>query len=245
MSKSEKRIIRLAIILVLMAFFLNAYFSNAVAEAGPTQESRPPAFRWDEDGAEDIIWEVLHRELTEQATAAVMGNLDHESGCCPFRYEGLDYEQSYKLNNRLKTSEEAFVYEERGYGIASWYGAYNKQKLWDFCEANGYEVDDAEAQAEFLLEDLKNGEPMCFKRLNLYTLEQMMFAVEDFRQSYEKCEWSEYTQYKRGKLARHMFAEYCEDIYDIPVMSSQPYNFDIYNTVKQLNERILKDEQDG
>lgn len=243
MSKTERRIIRIAIVLVFLSFFLNAYTNRIIAEAEPSTAIRSHTFRWEEKQAERDTWKLLRTELTETATAAVMGNMEQESGICPFRYEGLTYEESWNLNQIYRDNENKFVYSDRSYGLCSWHGTHNLQKLWDYCHEEGYEVDSVEGQVKFLLHDLKTGEPKCYARLNLYKLEQMMFAVEDFRQTYEKSVCSDYAQYTRGKAARQIYAGFCEDIYTIETVAQLPYNFDIYNIVKEMNKELENVDQ--
>lgn len=208
----------------------------AVKAAIPTQKPQTP--RQQERSLERQIWDLINAELPETATAAIIGNMRHESGLSVNRCEGLSAGQSEMLADEKTGSRNDFIYISTGYGLCGWSGTAQLSKLWDFCEERGYKVDTAEGQTAYLLYDLKGRHKMCYERLMRYQPEDLITATEDFRQSYERSISAERDKWCRATYARDYFTLYCKDVYDIKRVATLPFTFDIYETVQHMNEDI-------
>ena len=113
------------------------------------------------------LWNFfLDQGFTEEATAALMGNLMAESGIKSVRVQG-DYNHgdgdkySADYTNKVDTgeiSEYDFVHNGPGgggYGLAQWTWYTRKQGLYDYAQSQGTSVGDLKTQAEYLVKELK------------------------------------------------------------------------------------------
>ena len=108
-----------------------------------------------------VIWDKLKEAgFTDIATAGIMGNLHAESGLKPDNlqnsYEktlGSDTEYTNKVNNKTY-SKDSFVHDKAGYGLAQWTYWSRKQGLYEFTIEQGFNIDDLEKQAEYLIQEL-------------------------------------------------------------------------------------------
>lgn len=225
---------KLAICIALLLFVF-CIIGNSIAFAGEVDREnyKPIMERW--------IWNRLKEAFdgNEVAAAAIIGNLMYESDLCPYRYEGLTYEESKKLNAINRDDECKFVYSIMGYGLAGWTYSHNLQKLWDFCEVNEYKVDDYKAQIEFLIDDIQKY-PRCYKRLMNYKTEDLVTACEDFRQSYEKSSNEYRVQWCRATFAKTVYIKHCESKSDIKIVENLPMDFEITEKAKAM-DAMLKD----
>ena len=112
------------------------------------------------------IWNFLiDSGFTEQGAAALMGNLEAESGCKPVRVQGDynhgnadEYSQNYtnQVDNGQITKDQ-FVHNGPGgggYGLAQWTDPGRKEKLYDYAKSKGTSIGDLQTQLEYLVQEL-------------------------------------------------------------------------------------------
>lgn len=111
------------------------------------------------------IWDYFMRKIgNEYGVAALMGNLEAESGLYPYVVQGdipiSDYSVQYTENvdNGVITEEE-FVNNGPGgggYGLAQWTFYTRKQELYDLCQSGGYSsIGSIELGCDFLWYELQ------------------------------------------------------------------------------------------
>lgn len=122
--------------------------------------------------AEEQIWNFsMARVGNAYGVAALMGNLDAESGLNPKNLENL-CERRLKDAGKLyctdesytaavdsgKISREEFLHplpgKQYGYGLPQWTSAERKAGLYDYVKSKGVSIGDLEAQLEYLFKEL-------------------------------------------------------------------------------------------
>lgn len=110
------------------------------------------------------IWNKLSAAIgNDIGTAALMGNLQAESGMIPYRKQGdfsSGYTASIKYTNNVNNgtyTENQFVHDSIGYGLAQWTYYSRKQKLYDKYVNDGYtSIGDVDLACDYLVEELQN-----------------------------------------------------------------------------------------
>lgn len=118
------------------------------------------------DESMEQIWNFLVGSgCTEQGAAALMGNLQAESGCRSVRVQG-DYAygnaEQYSADYTQKVdsgeiSESSFVNNGPnggGYGLAQWTDPSRKQKLYTYAKSHDRSIGDLQTQLEYLISEL-------------------------------------------------------------------------------------------
>lgn len=121
---------------------------------------------------DEQIWNFsMVRVDNAYGVAALMGNLDAESGLNPKNLENLcerrlkDAGKSYCTDESYtaavdggKISREEFLHplpgKQYGYGLAQWTSAGRKAGLYDYVKSKGVSIGDLEAQLEYLFKEL-------------------------------------------------------------------------------------------
>lgn len=121
---------------------------------------------------EEQIWNFsMTRVGNAYGVAALMGNLDAESGLNPKNLENLcerrlrDAGKSYCTDESYtaavdsgKISREEFLHplpgKQYGYGLAQWTSVGRKAGLYDYVKSKGVSIGDLEAQLEYLFKEL-------------------------------------------------------------------------------------------
>lgn len=109
-----------------------------------------------------IIWDKFKAAgFSDIETAAIMGNLYDESH---FKSNNLQnsFEKKLKMTDEEYTvavntkaySEQAFVRDGAGYGLAQWTYWSRKQKLYDYTVKQGYSIDDLGRQISLIIMEL-------------------------------------------------------------------------------------------
>lgn len=187
---------------------------------------------------EYVIWNTLAEYIDNPVMiAAIMGNIKEESNFCPYRWESLDEMQSMKLYEKRITSRENFIYTDKGFGLCCWTGLGNLEQLYDFCTDNRYEVDSIDGQIAFLINDMQENCPKCYKRMLTYDIYDIVTATEDFRQSYEGSVRQYQSQYRRAKNAIYIYIDNsgCDE-FTIMELAKVPFDFDIYMKILRMEE---------
>lgn len=124
----------------------------------------------------EIIWHGLLEEIgNEYGVAALMGNLQAESGLCPYRLQGdfsdgwvtsIDYTE--KVDNGT-ISEYDFVHNGPnggGYGLAQWTFYTRKQGLYDMYKSGGYDsIGNVYLAIKYLIYELNHSYPTVLNTL--------------------------------------------------------------------------------
>lgn len=109
-----------------------------------------------------IIWDKFKAAgFSDIETAAIMGNLYDESH---FKSNNLQnsFEKKFKMTDEEYTaavntkaySEQAFVKDGAGYGLAQWTYWSRKQTLYDYTVKQGYSIDDLNRQISLIIMEL-------------------------------------------------------------------------------------------
>lgn len=112
---------------------------------------------------EERYWNALIAEIpNEYGVAALMGNLDAESNLTPFRKQGdMDYEGGYPASvsytNDVDSgaiTEDAFVNDSIGYGVAQWTYHTRKQGLYNLKKQLNVSIGDFDLSVKYILQEL-------------------------------------------------------------------------------------------
>lgn len=112
--------------------------------------------------SKQTIWSYLKQAgLSDEATAALMGNFECESNCEACRVQGdfspnRDTSKDYARQvNGGSISAYQYIHDSKGWGLAQWTYSSRKQNLLEFCWDTGRGIEDEQAQLEFALNELK------------------------------------------------------------------------------------------
>lgn len=125
---------------------------------------------------EKQIWDRLRLYISnEYGIAGLMGNLKAESGLIPYRLQG-DYESGYPESiaytnnvNNGTISENTFVNDSKGYGLAQWTYFTRKRKLYEFISVASVSIGSLDRQIPYLIQELQNDYPSVWNILNTAT----------------------------------------------------------------------------
>lgn len=113
------------------------------------------------------IWNKLRAKgFSENAAAAIMGNMQGESGLVSYRLQGdYDWETNYKWSQDYtaavdngKISKAGFLYEGPcggGYGLCQWTFWSRKEGLYDTAKSLGVSIGSEEAQIDWLYVEIQ------------------------------------------------------------------------------------------
>ena len=112
---------------------------------------------------DEIIWDFLLDKIrNEFGVSALMGNLYVESKLNPMLLEGkyarqfgMTSEQYTNAVNDGSYSEETFIHDSAGYGLAQWTYWSRKQALYEFAKAKGTSIGDLSMQLDYLWDELQ------------------------------------------------------------------------------------------
>lgn len=123
---------------------------------------------------DEYIWNYFSVAIgNDYGTAALMGNLFAESGLRPNNLQQT-YETSLGFTDESYTAavdsgaytEEQFVHDSAGYGLAQWTYWSRKQNLYDFYKTGGYaSIGSIDLACDFLLHELQNSYSSVFRAL--------------------------------------------------------------------------------
>lgn len=111
---------------------------------------------------QQIIYNRLrYHGITQAGALGILGNLDCESNCEPYRLQGdfspyRTQSKAYVQNIMNGSISKADFCDGRvGKFIAQWTYPTRQAALWDFWKARGGAIDDAAMQTDFIIEELK------------------------------------------------------------------------------------------
>lgn len=121
----------------------------------------------------DYIWAVVYNQIgNEYGTAALMGNLQAESGNIPYRLQGdfsSDYYKSIRYTDNVDSGaidKATFISDSKGYGLAQWTYSTRKEALYDAWVASGSaSIGDIGYQVQFMLDELQSDYPTVYAAL--------------------------------------------------------------------------------
>lgn len=121
----------------------------------------------------EYVWAVVYNQIgNEYGTAALMGNLQSESGIIPYRLQGdftSSYYKSINYTNNVNDgtiSRSEFINDSQGYGLAQWTYYTRKDALYDAWQNSGYaSIGDIRLQVSFLLSELQSSFPTVYSAL--------------------------------------------------------------------------------
>ena len=140
---------------------------------------------------QQIIYNQLRKHgITKEGALGVLGNLDCESNCEPYRIQG-DF-SPYRTQSKAyvqsvmsgSVSKEQFCDGRVGKFIAQWTYPTRQAALWDFWKASGKPIDDAGMQADFVCKELQSDNPQLFAFLKQTT--DIFTAVSRVCREYER-----------------------------------------------------------
>lgn len=109
--------------------------------------------------SKQTIWNKLKSlGYSDNASAALMGNWDAESGNESCRLQGdftTDRSLSTTYANNVNKGLGNFVYDSQGWGLAQWTYWSRKRELQDYCKSKKVGIENENAQVEFANKELK------------------------------------------------------------------------------------------
>lgn len=169
---------------------------------------------------DEYIWRWLWERIgNEYGVAGLMGNLCAESGLNPRnlenRYERLlgmtDDEYTDSVDSGTYT-EDSFVHDSAGYGLAQWTYSSRKKALYDAVKKAGKSIGDLDAQLAFLWDELGGYKSVLMILANAQSVREASDAVLT---GYEKPA----DQSDENKATR---AEYGKRYYDLYALGPTP-----------------------
>lgn len=116
------------------------------------------------------IWNYLktHTELSDEAVAGIMGNMEAESNCEACRMQGdfsSDRSKSKEYARQTNAGTNNFINDSIGFGLCQWTYYSRKQNLLNCCRSYGKGVEDEEAQLAFMLAEMQTEYVAMWRRL--------------------------------------------------------------------------------
>lgn len=110
--------------------------------------------------SKQTIWNYLksHTELSDEAIAGIMGNMEAESNCEACRMQGdftADRSKSKEYARKTNSGQNNFINDSIGFGLCQWTYYSRKQNLLNCCRSYGKGVEDEEAQLAFMLAEMQ------------------------------------------------------------------------------------------
>lgn len=136
------------------------------------------------DNAEKI-WKWLWERIgNEYGTAGLMGNLCAESGLNPENLQN-SYERLFEMTDREYTeavdsgayTEDQFVHDQAGYGLAQWTHPDRKQGLYDFAKLKGTSIGNLDMQLGFLWTEISKYTSVIKTLVNAQSVREASDAV--------------------------------------------------------------------
>lgn len=192
-----------------------AKFKAAISEAEIQNEEKTEQRH---QGNASLIWYSLDTlGLTDIAKAAILGNLDAESGLRPNniedRYEKLFSDEAYtKAVDDGSYGKERFIYDSVGYGLAQWTFWSRKKDMYEqIVGMFGKSIGDINGQIAFLINELMNTFPSMLDKLEkCKTIREASDLV--LREFEAPAVQSEYEMKKRAALAEQYYNKFSEEI---------------------------------
>lgn len=186
------------------------------------------------DNAEKIwkwFWERIGNDF---GVAGLMGNLCAESGLDPENLQN-SYERLLGMTDREYTnavdngqySEERFVSDSAGYGLAQFTARERKQALYDFARLKGTSIGDLQMQMEFIWTELGRNYRSVLD--TLFSAKSVREASDAVMLKYEvPADTSEDNRATRADLGQMYFERYAAQGQKLTIYRRLFYNADCY-----------------
>ena len=170
--------------------------------------------------SKENIWRFLkHKGFSDVAAAAIMGNMEAESGCISYRLQG-DFGKNFQRSKDYTAQVDAgiigrdeFVYNGPcggGYGLCQWTYPPRKAGLYDLALEQGLSIGDEFLQVEWLTRELWQDEYSIMRE----TLEKSVSIRECsdvlVKVFLRPADQSEAALQKRADLAQGLFRQFVE-----------------------------------
>lgn len=142
--------------------------------------------------SKQTIFDQLRKAgCTEAGALALMGNWQEESNLESCRLQG-DF-QNDRYPSRLysdrvdngRMTEELFIRDGKGWGLAQWTFWTRKKGLLQFCRKRGASISNETAQVDFAVAELKQDYPAVWDYLTTANMEHLHMAAEMVCKQYE------------------------------------------------------------
>ena len=166
------------------------------------------------------IWRFLKQKgFSDVAAAAIMGNMEAESGCVSYRLQG-DFGKSIQKSKDYtaqvdagKICRRAFVCEGQGgggYGRCQWTYPPRKEGLYDLAKEQGFSIGDEFLQVEWLTRELWQDEygivrDVLSKSVSIRECSDVLVKVY-----LRPADQSEAVLKKRAELGREFYQEFSD-----------------------------------
>lgn len=183
---------------------------------------------------EKKYWDdLMIRIKNEYGVAGLMGNLDKESGLIPYRKQGdlsppYTASQNYTIAVDNGTiSEDTFVHDSIGYGLAQWTYYTRKQQLYNFHREQSLSIGSYALSLKMLFYELENG---YVDTLNvLKTATSIRQASNYVLHNYLKPkDQSEAEEQERFLLSEEIYKKYSGSEPEPPAKETKPMPFWFY-----------------
>lgn len=196
------------------------------------------------------IWNLLLADIkNEIGVAALMGNLQAESGLIPYRVQG-DFSDGYVNSitytekvNTGEISEYDFVNNGPGgggYGLAQWTYYSRKQALYNMYKTGYPSIGDVNLACDYLLYELKNSYPTVYSALILAS--SIRYASNIVLHEFEKpADQSEEVEVLRAQLGTAIYEEMTgtSPITPTDKKKKRKFNFILFNRRRNYGQRFI------
>ena len=170
--------------------------------------------------SKESIWRFLkHKGFSDVAAAAIMGNMEAESGCVSNRLQGAfttGFKRSINYTAQVDAgniSRHEFIYDGPGgggYGLCQWTYPPRKAGLYDLAEEQGVSIGDEFLQVEWLTRELWQDEysivrDVLAKSVSIRECSDVLVKVY-----LRPADQSEAVLKKRAELGRAFYQEFSE-----------------------------------
>ena len=170
--------------------------------------------------AKENIWRFLkHKGFSDIAAAAIMGNMEAESGCVSYRLQG-DFGKNFQRSKDYTAQVDAgniskkdFVYsgpDGGGYGLCQWTYPPRKAGLYDLAREQGLSIGDEFLQVEWLTRELWQDEYGTVRETLEKTVSVRECSDVIVKQFLRPADQSESVLKKRADLSREFYQEFSE-----------------------------------
>lgn len=174
------------------------------------------------DATIQYIWDYISNiSGNEYGTAGLLGNIKAESGIIPFRLQGdfsSGYTKSITYTNNINSgeyTEDDFVNDSKGYGLAQWTYYSRKQDYYNWWVVHGGSIGSAENGVSFLVNELQTKYPSVWNAI--VTAVDIKSVSDLVLTQFEKpADQSEAVKNYRANLGIELYNEYAHGIPPIP-----------------------------
>lgn len=184
--------------------------------------------------SEATIWQTLRAKgFSETATAAIMGNMQGESGLVSYRLQGdfgSGYTRSREYTDKVDSGQitkNEFLYNGPGgggYGLCQWTFWSRKEGLYDLAKSRGLSVGDESVQIDWLYKEMQKPEYIYeknyYERCQVFDFlhrdESLLEMTKAVLRAYEKpADQSDYVAEMRASWGRDIYNRNAGSVPDV------------------------------